>query len=427
MLLCDEQITEYNKIKNYIDTADYLNNCIIKPSKISLLSNLLNSHPPTYYRIAAVLDNKLTPSKEALLPFICLRKSKQQKYATLFEGSRNQFRKIALNKFKEQFRVENLSNFLNQIKRKEIYQLDLGKQFLFKHKIDATYKIGTLLDVKFQNDICDKDIFIIRVLFNHEVDELNASFYEKSPISLDDQYYFENDGLLTLINIELSSDQRNGKLIFLDADQNEISKELSKIKLPYPISFIKNLKEKDVFFKLKGGLNIYSCQNVEILANIKDSYLELQKKNSNGRDNNIISKLKELIIKPRTIYLLFRKSKLSREDELAFINWIKSKQLRSYIQLKKPVNNIEIGYFIDLKLKFKPKEPETKQELDEKESHILVKNIFNQLVEIPYKTIELISFEYNTALLQLKTDTSIFSKIAYKLMKRFKPQKIIYL
>ena len=63
MLLCDEKITKNNEILNYLDTADYINRSLIKPKRLSLVSNIINSHPPTYHRIAAILDDKLKPTK----------------------------------------------------------------------------------------------------------------------------------------------------------------------------------------------------------------------------------------------------------------------------------------------------------------------------------------------------------------------------
>jgi len=60
-------------------------------------------------------------------------------------------------------------------------------------------------------------------------------------------------------------------------------------------------------------------------------------------------------------------------------------------------------------------------------SSISIFNIFGQKLTIPYKSIEIISFEFETAFIQRKKDTSFFSKFGYKIQKRIKPQKIIYL
>ena len=99
MLLCDEKITKDNQFLDYVDTAEYLYRSMIRPSRGSLLANFMNSHPPSYFRIAALLSDELKPGKEALLPFICLKRSKQIKYAKKFEKARNALPSASLDPF----------------------------------------------------------------------------------------------------------------------------------------------------------------------------------------------------------------------------------------------------------------------------------------------------------------------------------------
>ena len=64
---------------------------------------------------------------------------------------------------------------------------------------------------------------------------------------------------------------------------------------------------------------------------------------------------------------------------------------------------------------------------NEETNHITIKNIFGEKQEIPYKSLEAISFEFVTGKIQKKSETSIFSKLGYILLKKFKPKKIFYL
>ena len=57
----------------------------------------------------------------------------------------------------------------------------------------------------------------------------------------------------------------------------------------------------------------------------------------------------------------------------------------------------------------------------------MVTNIFNKLIRIPYNTLELISFKSETISIQKKSDTSIFSKLGYVIIRKFKPENIFYL
>lgn len=58
-------------------------------------------------------------------------------------------------------------------------------------------------------------------------------------------------------------------------------------------------------------------------------------------------------------------------------------------------------------------------------NYLILKNIFGREVAISYKTVASISFEYNSAMIQIKTATSLSSRLGYKILKKFKPEKII--
>ncbi|MBY8992901.1 MAG: hypothetical protein KGD58_19345, partial [Candidatus Lokiarchaeota archaeon] len=60
-------------------------------------------------------------------------------------------------------------------------------------------------------------------------------------------------------------------------------------------------------------------------------------------------------------------------------------------------------------------------------SYVKVKNIFGKDVEIPYKILEGLSFETDSAYIQRKKETSFFSKLGYMFLKKFKPEKVFYL
>ena len=427
MLLCDEKITQNNEILNYLDTADYINKSIIKPKRSSLISNIINSHPLTYHRIAAILDDTLKPTKEMLLPFLCLKKSNQKKYAKLFENARVKFKDIASEKFKEYFNIKDISAYMQDINRIELYKLELEKDFIFKHKITDEIIVGKLESVKFNDDVCEIDEYIVKEFKNNNKIHLNSSEYTKSQISLKDDYFLEKEGILNLIDIGISSDQKKSKYVFLDEDGQKIYKHLKKTKLPNSISTIKLFSDQDIFFNTKGETLILRCSKVEISKNFKNSELYFETIPQNSEGKRFQYKLKELIIKPRNIYITINRKETGRNSESKIFEWLIEKQLRTYIYLKKPVNNLEIGYIQDIKfdaenLKKKPDQGKT-----EVSSAITIKNIFGKYQEIPYKLLEGLSFEFITGTIQKKSETSIFSKLGYLLLKKFKPEKIFYL
>ncbi|MBA7706121.1 hypothetical protein ES703_114967 [subsurface metagenome] len=132
-----------------------------------------------------------------------------------------------------------------------------------------------------------------------------------------------------------------------------------------------------------------------------------------------------MIIKPKRITLPIHRDRKFRESELQIIKWLINKDLLSYIYLKKPVNNVEIGFI--RKINLKPQNIENyhkKTENNDKETLVL-KNIFGKEIKIPYNKIELIIFEYTSAMIQIKSETSFSSRLGYKILKKFKPERIL--
>jgi len=426
MLLCDEKITKNNEMLNYLDTADYINRSIIKPKRLSLVSNIINSHPPTYHRIAAILDDKLKPTKETILPIICLKKSKQKKYAKTFEDARKKFKVIANEKFKEYFHIGDISTFMPNINRKELYKFELGKNYVFKNKVTDEIVVGKLEDVKFKDDISDTDEYFVKDIKNGNEILLNSSLHTKTRIDLGAQYFLRKEGSFNLIDIELNLDKKDGNYIFVDKEGRKIYKNLKK-KIPNSIDLIKEFNNNDVFFLRKGEIRIDNCSNVTISENFKDSTLSFSEKPQSDGNKTIQYRLSDLIIKPKNIYIQIRRNEMFRKSEINVINWLIEKQLRTFIYLKKPVNNLEIGYIQDVKIHLEDLKKKSNKGKNEKKNYLSLKNIFGEAIKIPYNSLEGLSFKYNTALIQKKSETSIFSKIGYVIVRKFKPENIFYL
>ncbi len=427
MLLCEEKISRDNQLLDYMNTANYLYHSMIKPSKASLLANFINSHPPSYYRIAAILSEELKPGKEAILPFVCLKKSKQKKYAKKFEKSRKLFMKIANEKFKDFFKIDDISLLMDTLGRKEIYRFELEKEYIFKNKITDEIVIGKLNDIQFLDDICDSDQYIITNLKSNKKEILNSSIYSLIHIELNEAYFLQKDNPLILTDIELKDNNRDGNYIFMDKESSDVQKSILKTKLPNSIAFIQNFKDQEVFFKSKGELNIYRCVDIIKAENLEDFHIILSDSNkTKNRDQKYLNySFSELIIRPKKIYLTISKNLNFRKSEVRVIKWLIDNHIRVYIYLKKPVNNLEIGYIQHISIKFTNSEKSINQTEETNGDIINIKNIFGKDIRIPYKTIDLINFEYSSAMIQIKSSTSVSSRLGYRILKKFKPERII--
>lgn len=421
MLLSGEKITRDNQLVDYLETAQYLYQSMIKPSRASLLANFMNSHPPSYFRIAAILGEDLKPLKEALLPFICLKRTKQIKYAKKFKNASNDFKIIANEKFMEKFGIDDISMMFENLRRKESYKLELNKDFIFKNKITNEILIGKLDNIRFDNSICDADQYVITTFKTNQTIYLNTTLYSKIPVSFNESYYFEKNTPLTLKEISLNDDKNDGNYIFLNKD-DEIHKPLKKTKLPYSVDFITNFENRDIFLKLKSKTQVFKCVKVISAKNLDDYQIELYN-DLNKKSLNF--KLKEVIIHPKKISLSISRNQDFRNSEINIIKWLINNQVFSYIYLKKPVNNIEIGYIQELNTKNSDIKENSANNKSDNDDNLVIRNIFGKVVILPYYSIELITFNYDTGMIQKKSETSWFSKLGYRVLKIFKPRSIL--
>ena len=179
---------------------------------------------------------------------------------------------------------------------------------------------------------------------------------------------------------------------------------------------------------MKGELKIFRCINVISKEIFNDYELEFSRTIENPIEcqESLNFKLSELIIRPRNIYFSISRNVYFRKNEIELINWLLNNQLRAFIYLKKPVNNLEIGKILKLNVNFEGIEKDLNLDDRKNNDFIIVKNIFGKEINIPYKLLELITFKWDTAMIQKKSETSMFSRLGFKILNKFQPEKVLY-
>jgi hypothetical protein len=353
-----------------------------------------------------------------------LRKKTRKKYAEKFRNADNEFKKLANQKFMELFEISSVSTYLNGLQRKELFKYEIGKDYIYKNKISDEIIVGRLEDVDIADDICDPDRYIVVERGDNQKRSLESSQFTEKRIIFNGTYYMDKFTPLKLYELKINEDKKNGIINFLDIENNLISKEIYKLKLPLSVDIIKNFYNSDVFFKERGVLKIKKCISINPAMKLDEFKIGFQ-----DDDTSLISdyKLTELIIKPKNVYLVISKTKSFRASELKILKWLKKNETRALISLKKPVNNVEIGYIVDMNLGDMNDDSKQIKKENDYDEFIIIKNIFKKEVIIPYKTIDYLSFECNTGTVSKKSETSLINKFGYKIMKKLNPDKIFYL
>ena len=178
-----------------------------------------------------------------------------------------------------------------------------------------------------------------------------------------------------------------------------------------------------MILKIKGELKIFTCTNVIPAYNLNEIQIEIS--DIQNQETNIRYPLSELIIRPKNVFLSISRSYSFRESEVNLMKWLKKRHLQVFIYLKKPVNNLEIGYIQIIDVNIQKSKKDSHKGKNNDRNVILFNNIFGKEIEIPYKELDIITFEYNSAVIQLKSETSVTSKLGFKILKKFKPERII--
>ncbi|MHA1729458.1 MAG: M48 family metalloprotease [Promethearchaeota archaeon] len=193
MLLCDEKPLKYNKIADYADTAEYLNKNMVSPGRLTLLSNLINSHPPSYHRIISMYSEEkdLSPWRESILPFSLISRKKSRKFAFEYWNNRKKFSEMANQKFRDMSGIKKYTEYMKKLNKKELYDLQIGKTFLFLDKLSLKIGTGILADIQFNNDVCEPVSYIFYPVDLHFPDE---EFFKKVKSDETEQLMHKKNG-----------------------------------------------------------------------------------------------------------------------------------------------------------------------------------------------------------------------------------------
>lgn len=443
MLLCDEKITEENRLMDYMTTAVYLNKMIIKPTKGALISNFLNSHPPSYHRIMAVLhENEIGIAREALMPITFLRQRNARKFFLETQKAREQFRSIATTKIKEVFQIENIAKLSVRLNKNENHDEELGKTYVFRNYMNYQKFIAKLQTISYIEDVCEPIRYIVEYMDPkptnfQEITELNPLLYTKVLFNMNSVYRLpKNKKLYRLKGIDLEqfgTDEKKPKKkdindpewladhqgVFLFQEWNgakassiqnsTISKAIFHEKYPHSIDILQNFINNPVFVHSQG---IYTIRKLELLE-IKDSGSTIQIKLS---DDSIRRSLADFIIQYGPIVIPLHNDENSHKSEFRILEFLQWHEIPVTIFLKKAVNNEEQAKIMRIEGDYNT--------LQLNKVHI--RTIFDQDKCLDIQKMDFLLIRKPTLVFEPKAEMSFFSRIMDKIRAKYDPQHIIY-
>ncbi|TFG19777.1 MAG: hypothetical protein EU530_05205 [Promethearchaeota archaeon] len=465
MLLSEEKIIEYNKVDNYSTTAQYLDDHMNNPKVGSLLSNLMNSHPPSYLRILTMYDNEdqIKPGRESIMPFLLLGKGGRLKYGRNMKAAREKYREMANKKFKSMFGIENYAAYLEYLKKKEVYEVMMNKVYLHVDEETFSVGIGVMKDLKIEDEVCEPFKYIfspIEVIFpeNGAIDINAEKFIQFNTSHTSSESYIVPEDVAKLKELEFGalyqlSKKMNAILVsvkidpllheeaaklskepaFIKKSYNKFKKLLRKYITYYFLDEKEQLVEKKWRFKPKFNLNtIYKAKGKEIFLKERATLQLLRLKEirpdkdkfhftlvcenvETGEEDNY--PLNSTLVIKNEFGLHFHSDSENFDDEIKILDYLKKNLTRVTIYLKKAVNNMETGYIQSI----------TYDENNPKANSFLVlNNIHTQKIEIPLKKIETVVFSYETIGIMKKEKMSLAERFMQKVLYWTQPDQIYY-
>ena len=455
MLLCEEKITKENQLLDYMETAQYLNNMNVRPKKSTLLSNLMNSHPPSFHRILASLhDEEISIVRESLMPFTLLKRKNSYKWFLETRNAQNEFQQIATDKIKTLFEIEHIGTKIEELQQREMDEPVIGKTFVFLNLLEiqhvkdlkeTTNFIGKIIKIHYRDNACTPTEYEVQQLrLNNKklepsgkVITIDESLYKKVKFSLHSQYYLKKENTIAVlenINLEKVFDEKKSiekiqrmkpvqKVLYqgvftfqpVDQSQKEIIKPLFKYRLPIALD---KLDQKTTILRKRAT---YSIENIK---SVNRSEMKIEKDQLKGitfKLNTIEKEMsnEKMVINYGKQAIMIHNDEATQDSEKIILEDIFQRKFRVKIFLKKPINNIEEGRISNIIYN-------EEEEKNSKITSIEIENIFNNRVQIKIKELDALIIMENMLLFQNKKEISGASMIAKKLGRKFHPEKILF-
>jgi heat shock protein HtpX len=440
-LLSDEKISTTNRLLNYLSTAKYLNQNVLKPTKGTLLSNLINAHPPTYHRIMASLHTEeISPRREAVMPMTFLNSQKAHEFAVEVQEARMRYTTMATEKVRDEFELDDIRTFLTTMKVTEELQYKIGKTYAFLNLLTYDRLFARIEEIEYVDNAAEPLSYKISVIREDGSSEpesqiLNPSLYKEIPISLQEHYPFRKEGILHFTGIlinelyqnpkkkptsleKLSPKQRvknMGTLVFENSEGKVIKKPLFDTRLPKSLEYFREFQNKTVFLKEQGVHRITTLDQV----NIPEKGQSLEKLSWSLKDPSLECSQSDYLLRFEHPYFGMKAEERTLKAERAILDYFYQTKQRIYIILKKAVNAEIDGHITAIDLgadSEKENKPTTT---------IHVHSIFGEDHVLELSKIDALYLNTPSVVLQKKSTVSSFTMLMNRWKQWRHPERIL--
>lgn len=404
MLLADEKLDMDHAILNYIEAARTLYKQMAQPTRSIAITTLINSHPPTFLRIANMLlqdDQEIGAWTAAILPNKFLLKKHVRAFSARTEGIRSEFDAISRSKFLELFTEQvgnDLPNFLERITLHGNKDALLKNQVIAIDKLDSSAVHVKLDRVIYHDSITIPYTFSGTKLHDKAAIEIVPFEHEFSILNANEHYRLKKLGACTLSAVPQGNIKKLNCTV-VDASGNENDVQFMELKNQVTQEFLLDLRGKSIFIDDNDAIDVIDCDDVLPADHLLDFTIDGHYHHSN---DHVMLVLKDYSITRFQLAMPLHEDKRYADRYVHFLTWCVETGKRLYFFLKKPVNNDYFGIV---------------RAVDGDVKTITIDDQFSKQQVMEFKDLDMILLDHETIELKNHKQESAFQKIALGLRR----------
>jgi Zn-dependent protease with chaperone function len=303
-LLTDSTRTEAEEKRFSGEAAIEMHNKLMNPSRYGLVMNLIVSHPPTPFRIAAMVSDDIGSVRLALLPLLLIIPGTRSRNIKLLRRSESDFAELLTINYNKRF--TSVDEYIHSTFAAETLMHYLNRKLLLISKLNKNqFYIGTLKATISSTNIVDP--LALELETDNKNVLVNSKNFSIQVYEPESTYIVKKKELLTLKSAEQT---KSGKLVYL------YEKNSKEIKLNYlGVNFKDFLIENSFILQSRGTyepLTLQTIDNKETTSNTISSLKGLNGVSFNflsfnpGKEVNIIGNEMKINLSPIVLFLYKR-------------------------------------------------------------------------------------------------------------------------
>ena len=299
-LLTGKEFTADEKLRFQGEAAIRLYKHIYKPGRWDMIANIFMSHPRTAYRIVAVVDDRFSPVKGALLPFwFILPNFIRKKSLKRLSEKREEFSKLISDRFNEYHGKDGVKSFIEITRMDELISEIEGKNIVAYDRTFNNVSEGKVTGITISNNICVP--MLLNVNDGKEEKQILFSDYEIHEANIGETYILKNGKMGDLLSWKTS--EKSNTPIFTFKSLEDPSKTFKKPYTGKSKAYFENNVGKEIFVYKDGYDRKAILESIEFGNQISKSKFTLKifgkgdVKENNYKGNKIFFELPPALLR----------------------------------------------------------------------------------------------------------------------------------